>query len=147
MTVSHNNTVPSFENKLVAIINKKIDVGIAMNAMAHAALGFGAVLTPEPLRLIDYKDKDGKVYPNISQMPFMILRGKSNEIRKTINIARDENMQFSAFTDTMTGGTYEEQLERSLNTPEEELVFYGGIIFGPWNRVSEITKRFSLYGG
>lgn len=135
-----------FENKLVAIINKKIDAGVAMNAMAHVALGFGASLGPESLELIQYEDQDGNIYPNISRMPFMILRGKSNEIRKTIGIAREEGMRFGVFTDTMTGGSYKEQMERSLQTPEEELVFYGGIIFGPWDRVSEITKRFSLYG-
>jgi len=45
----------------------------------------------------------------------------------------------------MTGGTYQEQLENTLKTPEEQLVYYGGVLFGPWDRVSQITKRFSLY--
>jgi hypothetical protein len=135
----------TFENKLVAIVNKKIDVGVAMNAIAHITIGLGAQLNNEALRLNDYMDKDGNKYPNISQMPFMILRGKSGEIRKAVNLAKEENMKIGVFTDTMTGGTYQEQLDRTLVTPEVELTYYGAVIFGSWDRVSEITKRFSLY--
>jgi len=135
----------SFENKLVALVNKDIDIGVAMNAVAHMAIGFGAQLNNEILQLNDYKDKEGNIYPNISQMPFMILRGKSNEIRKAIQGAKEHTVQYSVFTNTMTGGTYVEQLENTLQTPEEQLVYYGAILFGPWDLVSQLTKRFSLY--
>ena len=47
-----------FENKLVAIVNKEIDIGVAMNAIAHMAIGLGTTLNKEILRLNDYKDKD-----------------------------------------------------------------------------------------
>lgn len=135
----------SFENKLVALVNKEIEVGVAMNAVAHMTIGLGTQLSNEILRLNDYQDKDGNIYPNISQMPFMILRGKSSEIRKAVGQAKEEKMQLSVFTNTMTGGTYQEQLDNTLKTPEEQLVYYGAILFGPWDLVSQITKRFSLY--
>ena len=135
----------SFENKLVALVNKEIEVGVAMNAVAHMTIGLGTQLNDETLRLNNYQDKDGNIYPNISQMPFMILRGKSNEIRKAVGQAKEEKMQFSVFTNTMTGGTYQEQLDNTLKTPEEQLIYYGAILFGPWDLVSQITKRFSLY--
>lgn len=135
----------SFENKLVALVNKEIDTGVAMNAIAHMTIGLGTQLNHEILRLNDYKDKEGNIYPNISQMPFIILRGKSSEIRKAVRQAKDEKMYFSVFTHTMTGGTYQEQLDNTLQTPEEQLIYYGAILFGPWDQVSLITKRFSLY--
>lgn len=135
----------SFENKLVALVNKEIETGVAMNAIAHMTIGLGTQLNNELLRLNDYKDKEGNVYPNISQMPFMILRGKSSEIRKAVTQAKEEKMLFSVFTDTMTGGTYQEQLDNTLQTPEEQLIYYGAVLFGPWDQVSQITKRFSLY--
>jgi hypothetical protein len=135
----------SFENKLVALVNKDIDVGVAMNAIAHMTIGLGTQFTTEELRLNDYKDKDENIYPNISQMPFIILRGKSGEIRKAVAAAKEQNMKFSVFTDTMTGGTYQEQLDRTAQTTEEELKYYGAVLYGPWDEVSLITKRFSLY--
>ena len=47
----------------------------------------------------------------------------------------------------MTGGTYQEQLDRTLKPPEEELTYYGIILFGEWDAVTQITKKLSLYTG
>ena len=135
----------TFKKKLVAIVNKKIDPGVAMNAVAHMVLGFGVSHNKETLHLDDYQDKEGNVYPNISQMPFIILKGKSGEIRKALNKAKEECIQLGIFTDTMTGGTYKEQLEKTSQTPEEELTYYGAVFFGDWDKVTEITKKLSLY--
>lgn len=135
----------SFENKLVAIVNKDIDTGVAMNAIAHMTIGMGAQLSPEQLRLDNYVDGDGNVYPNISQMPFIILRGKSGEIRKAITSAKEQGVRTGIFTDTMTCGGYQEQLDKTLQTPQDQLIFYGAVMFGPWEAVSQITKKFSLY--
>ncbi len=135
----------SFENKLVAIVNKDVEVGVAMNAIAHMTIGLGAQLNNEILRLDTYQDKDGNKYPNISQMPFIILKGKSNEIKKTIHAARENNIKHGVFLNTMTGGTYLEQIDKTSETPEEQLVFYGAVLFGPWELVSQLTKKLSLY--
>lgn len=106
----------TFENKLIAIVNKEIPVGVAMNAIAHMVLGLGAHVGENNLRLDTYEDKDGNLYPNISQMPFIVLRGKSTEIKKAIRKAKEQNVLFGAFTNTMTGGGYEQQLENTKNT-------------------------------
>ncbi len=135
----------SFENKLVAIVNKDIETGVAMNAIAHMIIGLGAQLNNDLLKLNDYQDKDGNIYPNISQMPFIILRGKSGEIKKAVHSAREHQIKFGAFLNTMTGGTYQEQLDNTLETSEDQLIYYGAVLFGPWDVVSQITKKFSLY--
>ena len=138
-----------FEHKLVAVLNKEIETGVAMNALAHMSIGLGAGITHndniKTLRLDDYKDIEGNIYPAISEIPFIILRAKSNEIRKTVHQARSYNMAHSAFLNTMTIGTYVEQLARTRNSREEELVYYGCVIFGDWDKVTELTRKFSLW--
>lgn len=134
-----------FENKIVAILNKDIEIGVVMNGLAHMAIGLGGDIKKELLRLHDYIDKDNNLYPNISEMPFIILKAKSNEIKKVIAIAREEKVQHSIFLNTMTGGTYLEQIENTRNTPAENLIYYGCTLFGPWDKISEMTRKFSLW--
>lgn len=135
----------SFTYKLVAVLNKEIDTGVAMNALAHMTLGLGSQVEKEMLRFDTYETRDGVRFPFISQMPFMILRGKGSEIRKAVNGAREQQMVYDVFVDTMTGGTYLEQLARTKEQEESNLTYYGAVIFGPWDEVSLLTKRFSLY--
>ena len=42
-----------FQNKLIAVVNKKIEIGTLMNAIAHMSLGFGAHTGPSELHLMD----------------------------------------------------------------------------------------------
>lgn len=69
-----------FEKKLVAVINEKTEVGRAINALAHMAVGLrGSVYSKEELRLQDYHDADGGKHPQISDLPFISLRGGSDQ--------------------------------------------------------------------
>ncbi|MCH9634685.1 MAG: hypothetical protein S4CHLAM7_14390 [Chlamydiae bacterium] len=135
-----------FKNKLVAVMNGKIDTGIIMNALAHMCMGFGAEIGKEALRLTNYIDADENKHPHISEMPFIILKAKnSNKISALRTSASEMGIQFVDFTDTMTIGTYKEQLERTKVTKEIDLVYYGIVLFGDWEKVSELTKKFSLW--
>lgn len=137
-----------FQNKLVAVVNKQIETGVLMNALAHMCLGFGAHMGPKDLHLMDYKSADGFVYPNISKMPFIILREKnSNKIAHLLMKAIEAGLHYSVFTNTMTVGTWEEQQARTLATRQEEIVFYGLVLFGPKEIVEDLTKKLSLYRG
>lgn len=135
----------SFENKLVAVMNEKIEQGVIMNALAHMCIGFGSEIGKDPLRLTNYIDCDGGSHPSISEMPFMILKANSNKIRALRQAAIENGIKFVDFTDTMTIGTYLEQLERTKQTKEEDLVYYGIVLFGDWVKVSELTRKFSLW--
>jgi len=134
-----------FENKLVAVMNEKMEPGVVMNALAHMCIGFGASIGKEPLRPTDYRDADGDSHPHISEMPFMILKANSNKIRNLRQAAREAGIRFVDFTDTMTVGTYLEQLERMKQTKEADLAYYGIVLFGDWDKVSEMTRKFSLW--
>lgn len=134
-----------FENKLVAVMNEKIEPGIVMNALAHMCIGFGSILGQELLQLTDYVDADGLSHPFISKMPFMVLKANSNKIRLLRQAALQEGIKCVDFTDTMTVGTYVEQLERTKQTHDADLIYYGIVLFGEWDQVSELTRKFSLW--
>lgn len=134
-----------FANKLVAVMNEKIEAGIVMNALAHMCIGFGSDIGKEPLRLTNYIDADAGSHPHISEMPFMILKANSNKIRALRLAAQQSGIQFADFIDTMTIGTYLEQIERTKQTKEADLVYYGIVLFGDWAKVSELTRKFSLW--
>ncbi len=126
-------------------MNEKIEPGIIMNALAHMCIGFGSEIGKDPLRLTNYIDGDGGSHPSISEMPFMILKANSNKIRGLRLSAPAAGIKFVDFTDTMTIGTYLEQLEKTKQTKDAELIYYGIVLFGDWEKVSELTRKFSLW--
>jgi hypothetical protein len=134
-----------FKNKLVAVLNKSIEPGKAMNALAHMCIGLGSAINKTELRLTDYRDADGGSHPYISEIPFIILSENSNKIRKLRNEAIVNHILFNDFTDTMTTGSYQEQIERTQQMKDENLIYYGIVLFGDWDKVTELTKKFSLW--
>jgi hypothetical protein len=135
----------SFANKLVAVMNEKIEPGKIMNAVAHMCIGFGSEIGKELLRLTNYVDADGGSHPSISEMPFMILKANSNKILGLRQAATQAGIKFVDFTSTMTEGTYQEQLERTKQVKEADLIYFGIVLFGDWDKVSELTRKFSLW--
>lgn len=138
-------TNDKFKNKLVAVLNKSIETGKLMNALAHMCIGLGTAINKEELRLTDYRDADGGSHPYISEIPFIILTENSNKIRKLRHEAILNNIIFNNFTDTMTVGTYQEQIEKTAQVKDEDLIYYGIVLFGDWDKVTELTRKFSLW--
>ncbi|MCW8398635.1 DUF2000 domain-containing protein [Legionella sp. PATHC038] len=134
-----------FKNKLVAVLNKRIEPGKVMNALAHMCIGLGAVIGEKELRLTDYRDADGGSHPYISEIPFIILCENSNKIRTLRQNALAKNVLFNDFTDTMTVGTYQEQIERTAQIKDNDLIYYGIVLFGDWGVVTELTRKCSLW--
>jgi hypothetical protein len=138
-------TEEKFKNKLVAVLNKSIEPGKIMNALAHMCIGLGSAISKEELHLTDYRDADNGLHPFISEIPFIILSENSNKIRKLRNEAIANKIIFNDFTDTMTIGTYKEQIERTAQVKDENLIYYGIVLFGDWDKVTELTRKFSLW--
>jgi hypothetical protein len=136
-------------HKFVAILNKKIEPGKAMNALSHMSVGLVACATPEEIREMgfsDYVDKDGGTHPSVSKNSYVILRAdNSNQIRTARKLAIEKGIRMTDFTSSMQEGTYVEQHERTNNTPEAELEYYGLCLFGEIAAVNEIARKFQLW--
>jgi Protein of unknown function (DUF2000) len=134
--------------KFVVILNKKLETGAVLNASAHIALGLRNRATSEAnknMKFLDFIDNDGGLHPSISALSLIVLRSTSSEIRKARNIAIAHDILFTDFTSTMTGDTYVEQLERTKETDEADLQYYGLGLFGEKSILDKFTKKLSLW--
>ncbi len=133
--------------RFIAILNKKVEVGRVMNALGHITAGLaGGSSKAEEMCFLQYEDKDGGNHPNISHYPFIVLKAdNSNKIRTVRNECIARNIPFSDFTSTMIVGTSQEQQDRTYATPEEELEYWGIVMFGSTQELKEFTGKFSLY--
>jgi len=141
-------TLPDENSKrFIAVLNKKIEIGLLMNALGHMAIGIaGGSLEIDEMCLLQYRDKGGGAHPNISHFPFVVLKAdNSNKIRNVRSKAIASNIPFSDFTSTMTLGTSQDQMDATRNAPEEALEYYGIVLFGSTEALKEITGKFSLF--
>jgi len=118
-----------------------------MNALGHMVAGLAASYqNKEEMRFDSYFDKDGGNHKSISDNPFIVLEAdNSNKIRTLRIVLIEKNIHFVDFTSTMTVGTYLEQQQRTKETPEAELEYYGICLFGEINQINELTRKFSLW--
>lgn len=133
-------------HKFVAVLNKKVPTGNAMNALAHATAGLiGLHPDIQAMRFNDYFDQDGGTHASISDNPFIILEAdNSNKLRTFRQALQEAGIPFTDFTSTMTVGTYADQQERTKATPEVDLEYWAVVTFGDAEKLKELTKKFSL---
>jgi hypothetical protein len=141
------NRSKSFTRKFVVVLNKKIPAPNLMNALGHMAAGLSAGYPDlSEMRFDSYFDADGGEHKSISDNPFIILAAdNSNKLRVLRNALIEKKIYFVDFTSTMTVGTYLEQQQKTKETPEAELEYYGVCLFGEINQVNELTRKFSLW--
>ena len=134
--------------RVVAIINKGIESGRTMNALLHLGVGLMAKLDAserDQLSFLDFRDQDGQIYPSISARSFIVLRGSSSDIATARLACSAAGLPNVCFIQTMTDGSYIEQLTRTQSTPTAEVVFFGVAMFGSRTALAPITKRLSLW--
>lgn len=135
-------------HKFVAVVNKNLEIGKALNAIAHSCAGLVA-LAPEEVKekmsFIDFKDKDDSLHESISGLSLIVLRGKNGEIKKLRQQFIENNILHTDFTETMTGDTYKEQLDKTLETSNEEMQYFCLAAFGEKEVIDPLTKKFSLW--
>ena len=117
-----------------------------MNALAHMAIGLGASIeNKQDLKLVDYVDGDGNSHPNISELPFIILKSSGQGLKDLRKDLAKEGINFLDFPDFINSiGTFESP-EKSREFKEENSEYYGIVMFDDWDAVTEKTRKFSLW--
>ena len=96
-------------------MNKRIETGKLMNALVHMSIGLMNKYLNEDFGFINYADKNEGVHI-ASRFPNIILKAdNSNKIRNLINICIEKKIPFNSFTNCMTIGTWQEQVEKKTN--------------------------------
>lgn len=135
--------------KFVVVLNKKIDLPQLLNALGHMTAGLvGQYKNQETMRFLRYEDADGGLHPAISHYPFIILEARNgNQIRTLRQSAIEAGILFNDFVDTMLGTSAADQLEKTKNTPESKLEYFGICLFGSADQLSSLTRKFSIFRG
>jgi len=135
-------------HKFVAVLNKKVEMGKILNVLGHLSVSLVANASSDQVQnmgVVDYSDKDENIH-KASKNSFVILKADNgNQIRTLRNAAKEKGILFIDFTNTMQEGTFLEQLERTKQTPEVELDYYGIVLFGEIDKINELTRKFSLW--
>ncbi len=97
------------------------------------------------MSFIHFIDKDESVHKSISGLSLIVLRGSNKDIKKARNQFIENDIPFTDFTETMTGDTYKEQLEKTKETSEEAMNYFCIVAFGEKEVLNPITKKFSLW--
>ncbi len=134
------------EKKIVAVVNDKLEPGVALNVVGHLSISIGYNANNHMGRSI-LTDASGVEHLGISRYPFIITKANSNKIRIAIETARDNaNILFADYPQQMLDTGHDDELAESLeNIKEKDLVYLGAVFYGDTDEVNTITKKFSLY--
>lgn len=136
------------EKKFVAVINRRHELPIILNALAHVAYGMsgkGASVG----NLLEYRNAATGFVAKIDEHPFIILEAKnSRQVQAVVARAMDlPSLSYNVFATSMLAASADAQLKATLDVAQEHLDFVLAVVFGTREDLEPITKRFSLFKG
>ncbi|MFC7484808.1 DUF2000 domain-containing protein [Luedemannella flava] len=132
--------------KFTAVLNKKYDVAVLMNALAHLASGLSSLVPAEESAFLDYECPAGGFVSAISQYPYIVLSAKNgNQIRTLRDELAKADIAHNVFVSTMLGASAADQLQATKSADLADLDFMGITFFGASAVTDPLTRKFSLF--
>jgi hypothetical protein len=132
--------------KFVVVLNKTYQADQLLSALGHVTAGLSANSSQrETMNFVVYRDKDGGAYPNISAWPFIVLRGKSGELKRLRSELLAANLDYACYLDTMISGGSDAQMAATTTKTGDELQILALATFGEGAKLDPLTKKFSLW--
>ncbi|MBI1839179.1 MAG: DUF2000 domain-containing protein [Candidatus Colwellbacteria bacterium] len=135
-----------FNKKMVIVVRNDLPSWQVLNTVAHVSAYLGNKMR-DTFGTGDYfVTKNNIKHPRNSQYAIVTLSCKPNELKTLIKTVRDSGLDYIGFIREMIETTDDSEIEKILASKNDEDIEYLGIgIFGDKEKVSELTKKFSLW--
>lgn len=131
--------------KLFAITNPRFPASIRQNAVIHAVVGLMQQIDLSELELLPYENEALSIRAKISLYPNIGLSSKNgNQLLKTYQTAQSSNILCNIFTESMLGGSAEEQQTQTSEAVAETIGPIALVLFGDTENLRPLTKKFSV---
>jgi hypothetical protein len=142
--VSSETEVVRPTTKLVVVVDETLPSGHAVNAAAVLGLSMGGRIADSLGE--DGEDASGGVHLGLNTHPVPVVTASREQLRELFAKAAERpELVVVGFNEVARRArVYEEYLVTLAGTPGDEIDYVGVAVFGPRNRVSALTRRFSL---
>lgn len=133
------------EKKIVLVLNARLDMGIALNVAAHLSTAFGYYATEHMGREV-LLDASGNEHVGIAKYPIIVTKVKAGKLKNSLMEAKKKGLFVVDYPAVMyTTGHDDELAQELLKQTEDEIEYYGYILYGKREEVDSITGKFSLW--
>lgn len=134
-----------FNQKIAIVVREDLPSWQVMNTVAHVSGYLGNKITTF-LSDETFITSDGQNHPRNSQYAIIILKNTEKGLRKFMRRVRESNLLYHGFIREMIETTDDSEIQQILGSKKDEEIEYLGIgIFGPIERVNELTQGMSLW--
>ena len=135
------------DKKIVGIIASNVDSVTALNVIGHLAISIGKYSDKEIMGKRIITDKTGIDHLGISKFPFIVTKVKSGKLKNAIKLAKQNpNLLVADYPRNMLDTRTDEELVSSISSKEnDDLEYFGAIIYGNTYDVNKITGKFQLW--
>ena len=132
--------------KFVVVLNKSFAADQLLSALGHVTAGLAANSPQrEAMSFVVYRDAQGETYPNISEWPFIVLRGNGGGIKRFRADLIAADLSYSCYLDTMISGGSAAQVAATATQKTDDLQILALATFGDATKIDPLTKKFSLW--
>lgn len=134
------------EKKIVIVLNAKLDTGVAFNVASHLSLSLGHHAIDHMGR--EYLiDGSGNQHLGISRYPIIITKVKEGKLKNSLNKAKlEKGILVVDYPSVMYETGHDDELFECLSKQmENDIEYYGFIMYGKSEEINKISGKFSLW--
>lgn len=134
------------EKKIVIVLNAKLDIGVAFNVVSHLSVALGHYAVDHMGR--EYLiDASGNQHLGISRYPIIITKVKGGKLKNSLDKAKlEKNILVVDYPSVMYETGHDDELFECLSKQtENDIEYYGYIMYGKSEEIDKISGKFSLW--